>query len=121
MKNFLTVFSDNRSSLFIQHCPNLCIRAFTLLSDPFFNRPPSLTDYSFGLSDKKKLTLSTFQVSDVTGKLITVASYLNGLLSTTTARNSASSSSSMSGLGKEAVSSRVSGSRYRWRSRGSAH
>ena len=79
MKNFLTEFSDNRSSLFISHCPNLCVRAFTLLSDPFFNRPPSLTDHSFGLSDLKKLTLSTFQVSDVTGKLITVASYLNGL------------------------------------------
>ena len=31
------------------------------------------------MSDQRKLTLSTFQVSDVTGKLITVASYLNGL------------------------------------------
>ena len=31
----------------------------------------------FGLSDQRKLTLSTFQVSDVTGKLIVVASHLN--------------------------------------------
>ena len=76
MKNFLTAFSDNRSSLFIQHCPNLCIRAFTLLSDPCSNRPPSLTDH-FGLSDQRKLTLSTFLVSSVTGKLIIVASHLN--------------------------------------------
>ena len=50
-KNFLTIFSDNRSSLFIQHSPNQCIRAFTLLSDPLFNRPPSLIDHSFRLSD----------------------------------------------------------------------
>ena len=77
MKNFFTLFSDNRSSLFIQHCPNLCVRAFTLLSDPCLNRPPSLTDHSFGLSDQRKLTLSTFQVSDVTGKLIIIASHLN--------------------------------------------
>ena len=38
-----------------------------------------MTDHSFRLSDQRKLTLSTFQVSDVTGKMITVASYLNGL------------------------------------------
>ena len=76
MKNFFTVFSDNRSSLFIQHCPNLCLRAFTLLSDPCLNRPPSLTDH-FGLSDQRKLILSTFQVSSVTGKLIIIASHLN--------------------------------------------
>ena len=79
MKNFFTAFSDNRSSLFIQHCPNLCVRAFTLLSDPFLNRPPSLTDHSFGLSEQRKLTLSTFRVSDVTGKLIIIASHLNRL------------------------------------------
>ena len=77
MKNFFTAFCDNRSSLFIQQCPNLCIRPFTLPSDPFLNRPPSLTDHSFGLSDKKKLTLCTFQVSDVTGKLIILASHLH--------------------------------------------
>ena len=43
MKNFLAILSDNRSSLFISHCPNLCVRVFTLLSDPFFNRPPDLS------------------------------------------------------------------------------
>ena len=76
MKNLFTALSDNRSSLFIQHCPNLCLRAFTLLSDSCLNRPPSLTDH-FGLSDQRKLTLSTFQVSSVTGKLIITASHLN--------------------------------------------
>ena len=76
MKNFFTAFIDSRSSLFIQHCPNLCVRAFALLSDPCLNRPPSLTDH-FRLGDKRKLTLSTFQVSSVTGKLIIIASHLN--------------------------------------------
>ena len=36
-----------------------------------------MTDHLFGLSDQRKLTLSTFQVSDVTGKLIILASHLN--------------------------------------------
>ena len=76
MKNFFTTLSDNRSSLFIQHCPNLCVSAFSLFSDSYLNRPPSLTDH-FGLSDQRKLTLSTFQVSSVTGKLIIIASHLN--------------------------------------------
>ena len=76
MKNFFTALSDNRSSLFIQHCPNLCVSAFSLFSDSCLNRPPSLTDH-FGLSDQRKLTLSTFQVSNVTGKLIIIASHLN--------------------------------------------
>ena len=35
-----------------------------------------MTDH-FGLSDQRKLTLSTFQVSSVTGKLIIIASHLN--------------------------------------------
>ena len=30
MKNFFTAFSDNHSSLFIQHCPNLCMSALSL-------------------------------------------------------------------------------------------
>ena len=34
------------------------------------------TDH-FGLSDQRKLILSTFQVSSVTGKLIIIASHLN--------------------------------------------
>ena len=76
MKNFFTALSDNRSSLFIQHCPDLCVSAFSLFSDSCLNRPPSLTDH-FGLSDQRKLTLSTFQVSSVTGKLIIIASHLN--------------------------------------------
>ena len=76
MKKFFTALSDNRSSLFIQHCPNLCVSAFSLFSDSCLNRPPSLTDH-FGLSDQRKLTLSTFQVSSVTGKLIIIASHLN--------------------------------------------
>ena len=76
MKNFFIVFSDNRSSLFIRHCPNLCMSVFSLFSDSCLNRPPSLTDH-FGLSDQRKLTLSTFQVSSVTGKLIIIASHLN--------------------------------------------
>ena len=77
MKNFFTAFSDNHSSLFIQHCPNLCRSVFSLFSDSSLNRPPSLTDHLFGLSDERKLTLSTFQVADVTGKLIIIASHLN--------------------------------------------
>ena len=35
-----------------------------------------MTDH-FGLSDQRKLTLSTFQVSSVTGKLTIIASHLN--------------------------------------------
>ena len=76
MKNFFTVFSDNRSSLFIQHCPNLCMSVFSLFRNSNLNRPPSLTDH-FGLRDNRKLTLSTFQVSSVTRKLIIIASHLN--------------------------------------------
>ena len=41
-----------------------------------FEQTPSLTDH-FGLSDNRKLTLSTFQVSSVTRKLIIIASHLN--------------------------------------------
>ena len=49
---------------------------FLALPRFFLNRPPSLTDH-FGLSDYRKLILSTFQVSSVTRKLIIVASHLN--------------------------------------------
>ena len=49
---------------------------FSLFSDSYLNRPPSLTDH-FGLSDQWKLILSTFQVSSVTGKLIIIASHPN--------------------------------------------
>ena len=76
MKNFFIALSDNRSSLFIQHCPNLCMSVFSLFRDSCLDRPPSLTDH-FGLSDNRKLILSTFQVSSVTGKLIIIASHLN--------------------------------------------
>ena len=76
MKNFFIALSDNRSSLFIQHCPNLCMSVFSLFRDPCLNRPPSLTDH-FSLSNNRKLTLSTFQVSSVTRKLIIIASHLN--------------------------------------------
>ena len=76
MKNFFTAFSDNHSSLFIQHCPNLCMSFFSLFRDSCLNRPPSLTDH-FSLRNNRKLTLSTFQVSSVTRKLIITASHLN--------------------------------------------
>ena len=76
MKNFFIALSDNRSSLFIQHCPNLCMSVFSLFRDSCLDRPPSLTDH-FGLRDNRKLTLSTFQVSSVTRKLIIIASHLN--------------------------------------------
>ena len=76
MKNFFTAFSDNHSSLFIQHCPNLCMSVFSLFRDSCLDRPPSLTDH-FRLSNNRKPTLSTIQVSSVTRKLITVASHLN--------------------------------------------
>ena len=76
MKNFFIALSYNRSSLFIQHCPNLCMSVFSLFRDSCLNRHPSLTDH-FGLSDQRKLTLSTFQVSSVTRKLIIIASHLN--------------------------------------------
>ena len=84
------------SSNIVLICELELLRSSAILSS---TDPPSLTDHSFGLSDERKLTLSTFQVSDVTRKLIIVASYLNGLpvLSTATARNSASLSSSTSG------------------------
>ena len=49
---------------------------FSLFRDSCLNRPPSLTDH-FGLSDYRKLILSTFQVSSVTRKLIIIASHLN--------------------------------------------
>ena len=49
---------------------------FSLFRDSSLNRPPNLTDH-FGLSDNRKLTLSTFQVSSVTRKLIIIASHLN--------------------------------------------
>ena len=76
MKNFFIALSDNRSSLFIQHCPNLCMSFFSLFRDSCLNRPPSLTDH-FSLSNNRKLTLSTFQVLSVTRKLIIIASHLN--------------------------------------------
>ena len=76
MKNFFTAFSDNHSSLFIKHCPNLCMSFFSLFRDSSLDRPPSLTDH-FGLRNNRKLTLSTFQVSSVTRKLIFTTSYLN--------------------------------------------
>ena len=76
MKNICIALSDNRSSLFIQHCPNLCMSVFSLFRDSCLHRPPSLTDH-FGLSNNRKLTLSTFQVSSVTRKLIIIASHLN--------------------------------------------
>ena len=76
MKNFFTAFSDNHSSLFIKHCPNLCLSALSLFRDSRLNRPPSLTDH-FGLRNNRKLILSTFQVSSVTRKLIITSSHLN--------------------------------------------
>ena len=76
MKNFLAILSVNRFSLFMQHCPNLCMSVFSLFRDSCLNRPPSLTDH-FGLRDNRKLILSTFQVSSVIRKLIIIASHLN--------------------------------------------
>ena len=64
MRNFLAIFSDNRFSLFIQQSPNLCTRAFTLLSNPLFHRFSRSIDHSFSLSDYRKLILSTFHVSN---------------------------------------------------------
>ena len=79
MRNFLATFCDDCSSLFTEQSPNLCIRVFTLLSDPLFHRLPSSIDHSFSLSDHRKLILSTFHVSDATRKMIAIAPYLNGL------------------------------------------
>ena len=49
---------------------------FLALPRFLLEQTPSLTDH-FGLSDYRKLILSTFQVSSVTRKLITIASHLN--------------------------------------------
>ena len=49
---------------------------FLALPRFLLGQTPSLTDH-FGLSDNRKLTLSTFQVSSVTRKLIIIASHLN--------------------------------------------
>ena len=59
MKNFFIALSDNRSSLFIQHCPNLCMSVFSLFRDSSLDKPPSLTDH-FGSRNNRKLILSTF-------------------------------------------------------------
>ena len=75
MRNFSTILSDNRFSLFIQHSPNLRTRAFTLLSNHLFHRFPRSIDHSFSLSDYRKLILSTFHVSDTTRKMIAIAPF----------------------------------------------
>ena len=49
---------------------------FLALPRFLLEQTPSLTDH-FGLSNNRKLTLSTFQVSSVTRKLIIIASHLN--------------------------------------------
>ena len=49
---------------------------FLVLPRFLLEQTPSLTDH-FGLSDNRKLILSTFQVSSVTRKLIIIASHLN--------------------------------------------
>ena len=66
MRNFLAMFCDNRSSLFIEQRPNLCTRAFSLLSNStdFFHKFPHSIDHSFSLSDCRKLIVSTVNVSD---------------------------------------------------------
>ena len=73
--------------------------------------PPSLTDHLFGLSDQRKLILSTFQGFECHRKIdhyCFSSQQVSLVLSTTTARYFASWLSSTSGsLGKEAVSSRV--------------
>ena len=73
MRNFVTIFSDDRFSLFIQQ--SLCTIAFTLLSNPLFHRLPRSIDHSFSLSDYRKLILSTFHFADTTKKMIAIASF----------------------------------------------
>ena len=74
MNNFLAIFRDDRSSLFIEQSPNLCTRAFSLLSNSsdFFHRFPRSIDHSFSLSDCRKLIVNTVHVSDTKTKLIDV-------------------------------------------------
>ena len=46
MKNFFIALSDNRSSLFIQHCPNLCMSVFSLFPRFLLGQTPQF-DRSF--------------------------------------------------------------------------
>ena len=46
MKNFFTAFSCENSSLFVEHCPNLCLSDLSLFRDSSLDRTPKL-DRSF--------------------------------------------------------------------------
>ena len=79
MRNFLETFFDNLFSLLIDQSPNLCTRAFTLLSNHLFHRFPRSIDHSFSLSDYRKLILSTLHVSNTTTKMIAIAPFQHKL------------------------------------------
>ena len=53
MKNFFTAFSDDRSSLFIQHCPNLCMSFFLALPRFFLGQTPQF-DRSFQVEKQQE-------------------------------------------------------------------
>ena len=60
MKDFFTAFSCENSSLFVEHCPNLCLSDLSLFRDSSLDRTPKLTDH-FGSRNNRKLILSTFK------------------------------------------------------------
>ena len=76
MKNFFTAFSCEKSSLFVEHCPNLCLSDLSLFRDSSLDRTPKLTGH-FGSGNIRKLILSTFQVSGVPRKTTYFTSFCN--------------------------------------------
>ena len=60
MKDFFTAFSCENSSLFVEHCPNLCLSDLSLFRDSGLDRTPKLTGH-FGSGNIRKLFLSTFK------------------------------------------------------------
>ena len=108
MKDFFTAFSCENSSLFVEHCPNLCLSDLSLFRNSSLDRTPKLTDH-FGSGNIRKLILSTFQVSGVPMKndlFHFVSQQVSLCYRLTPARYIASWSSSMSGSLRE-VSSKV--------------
>ena len=78
MKNFFTAFSCENSSLFVKHCPNLCLSDLSLFRDSGLDRTPKLTGH-FGSGNIRKLFLSTFKVSGVPRKTTYFTSFCNRL------------------------------------------
>ena len=53
MKDFFTAFSCENSSLFVEHCPNLCLSDLSLFRDSGLDRTPKLIGH-FGSGNIRK-------------------------------------------------------------------